>query len=250
MTGEGKVGNPQRTWLVRRAERLYGDRLGRLRHSELSWHIAWKWLPVLVAVGFVYGTIFEFTGRPSSQRNAALFSDMPLFLTTSVLTGLVLWSLTLFWSFRRVLVFDRGLLYAYAQKHTARAIFWQDIEPASLRTVEAPAGVEADSLLKTLNKSGKTSLGVQGRYAVVFQGLPTALSAAATAGVGSGAGTEAGTEVAGPGFFTFSTARVPEKLVTEIQRAMAESGLHRPGSPCQEVLPPVRISSATRLDQA
>jgi hypothetical protein len=220
--------------------------LGRLRHSELSWHIAWKWLPVLVAVGFVYGTIFEFTGRPSSQRNAALFSDMPLFLTTSILTGLVLWSLTLFWSFRRVLVFDRGLLYAYARKHTARAIFWQDIDPASVLTVEAPAGVEADSLLKTLNKRGKTSLGVRGRYAVVFQGLPTALSAAATAGTGTAAGTEA----PGPGFFTFSTARVPEKLVTEMQRAMAESGLHRPGSPGQEVLPPVPISSATRLDQA
>ena len=59
-----------------------------------------------------------------------------------------------------MLVFDRGLLYGYAQKHTARAIFWPDIDPGSLRTVEAPAGVAADGLLKTLNKDGKTSLGV------------------------------------------------------------------------------------------
>ena len=236
------VGDTKGTWLARRAERLYGDRLGRLRHSELSWHIAWKWLPALLLVGFVYGIIFEFTGRPSSQRDAALFSDIPLFLTTSVLTGLVLWSLTLFWSFRRVLVFDRGLLYGYAQKNTARAIFWPDLDAASLRTVEAPAGVSADSLLATLDKSGKTSLGVRGRYAVVFHGLPTALAAGTGDGAVSGA--------AKPGFFTFSTARVPERLVSEIRQALVESGIHRPGSPGLQALPPVRISSATRLDQA
>lgn len=181
-----------RTWLVRRAERLYGDRLGRLRHSGLSWHIAWKWLPALVVVGFVYGTIMQFTGRPSSQRGPALFSDIPLFLVTSILTGLVLWSVTLFWSFRRVLVFDRGLLYGYAQKNTARAIFWPDLDAAD--------------------------------------------------GAVSGA--------AKPGFFTFSTARVPERLVSEIQQARVESGIQRPGSPGLQALPPVQISSATRLDRA
>lgn len=231
-----------RTWLVSRAERVYGDRLGRLRHSELSWHIAWKWLPALVVVGFVYGTIMQFTGRPSSQRGPALFSDIPLFLVTSILTGLVLWSLTLFWSFRRVLVFDRGLLYGYAQKNTARAIFWPDLDAASLRTVEAPAGVAADSLLKTLDRTGKTPLGVRGRFAVVFHGVPTALAADAEDGAVSGA--------AKPGFFTFSTARVPERLVSEIQQAMVESGIRRPGSHGRQALPPVQISSATRLDQA
>lgn len=223
-----------RNWLVRRAEGLYADRLGRLRHTELSWHIAWKWLPPLVVVGFIYGTILQFTGRPSSQRDPALFSDIPLFLMTSLLTGLVLWSLTLFWSFRRVLVFDRGLLYGYAQKHNARAIFWQDIDPASLRTVEAPAGVAADGLLTTLDKSARTSLGVSGRYAVVFYGAPTVLAA--------------GTDASGPGFFTFTTARTPDRLVAEIQRAMAESGIPGAGSPGFQALPPVPISSATRLD--
>ena len=229
------------TWLARRAERLYGDRLGRLRHSELSSHIAWKWLPVLVVVGFVYGTIFQFTGRPSSQRDPALFSDIPLFLSTSILTGLVLWSLTLFWSFRRVLVFDRGLLYGYAQKHTARAIFWQDMDPASLRTVEAPAGVAADSLLKTLDKSGKTSLGVRGRYAAVFRGVPTALADSASDGAAA---------VTKPVFFTFSMAGSPDRLVTGIQQAMTESGVHGAGSAGPQALPPVQISSATRLEQA
>jgi hypothetical protein len=241
MTKGAGMGDTKRTWLVRRAERLYGDRLGQLRHSELSWHIAWKWLPALVVVGFVYGTIFEFTGRPSSQRDAALFSDLPLFVTTSVLTGLVLWSLTLFWSFRRVLVFDRGLLYAYAQQHTARAIFWPDLDAGSLRIVEAPAGVGADSLLKTLDKRGKTSLGVWGRFALVFHGVPTAVAARARDG--------AGTAVPEPGFFTFSTARMPDRLVTEIQQAMADAGLQPPGSTGQRMLPPVQISSATRLDR-
>jgi len=241
-SGWQSVGDPQRTWLVRRAERLYAARLGRLRHSELSWHIAWKWLPALVGVGFVYGTIFQFTGRPSSQRNPAIFSDIPLFLATSILTGLVLWSLTLFWSFRRVLVFDRGLLYAYAQKHTARAIFWPDLDSASLRTVEAPAGVAADSLLTTLDKTGKTSLGVRGRYAVVFHGLPTPLA--------DSAGHAGGPEAPSPGFFTFSTERTPDRLVTAMQQAMAESGLRPPGSAGLQALAPIQISSATRLDQA
>jgi len=241
-SGWQSVGDPQRTWLVRRAERLYAARLGRLRHSELSWHIAWKWLLALVGVGFVYGTLFQFTGRPSSQRNPAFFSDIPLFLATSILTGLVLWSLTLFWSFRRVLVFDRGLLYAYAQKHTARAIFWPDLDSASLRTVEAPAGVAADSLLTTLDKTGKTSLGVRGRYAVVFHGLPTPLA--------DSAGHAGGPEAPSPGFFTFSTERTPDRLVTAMQQAMAESGLRPPGSAGLQALAPIQISSATRLDQA
>ncbi|WP_231938505.1 hypothetical protein [Arthrobacter sp. B6] len=248
------VGEQGRTWLVRRAERLYGDRLGHLRHSGLSWHIAWKWLPALIVVGFIYGTVLQFTGRPSSQREPAFFSDIPLFLATSILTGLVLWSLTLFWSFRRVLVFDRGLLYGYARKHTARAVFWPDLAPESLRTVEAPAGVEADRLLKTLDEGGKTSLGVRGRYAVVFHGISTALAAGAPAGLASGASANAaqgtGTAAPVPGFFTFSTARIPDRLVTEIQRAMVDAGHPRPGSAGLQALPPVRISSATRLEKA
>lgn len=238
------MAEPARTWLARRAERRYGDRLGTCRHSELSWHIAWKWLPPLVLVGLIYGTIFQFTGRPSSQRDPGLFSDIPLFLTTSLLTGLALWSLTLFWSFRRILVFDRGLLYGYAQKHTARAIFWPDLDAGSLRTVEAPAGVAVDSLLKTLHKSGKTSLGAGGRYAVVFHAVPTALDAGSTA-----SGSMAASPDVEPGFFTFSTAGAPDRLATEIQRAMADSGASAgPGGP--RALHPVQISSATRLDPA
>ncbi|MGM9474172.1 hypothetical protein ACS5PJ_19455 [Pseudarthrobacter sp. YS3] len=238
------MGDSGRPWLVRRAERLYGDRLGRLLHSELSWHIAWTWLPALVVVGFVYGTILQFTGRPSSQRDPALFSDIPLFLATSILTGIVLWSLTLFWSFRRVLVFDRGLVYGYARKHTARAIFWQDVDPASLRMVAAPAGVAADSLLKTLGKTGKTSLGVRGRYAVAFHGLPPALA------TGAGGGGGAGTGALEPGFFTFSMAGAPDRLVIAIQQAMVESGVHGAGPAGLQALPHVQVSSAFRLDQA
>jgi hypothetical protein len=105
------VADRGRTWLVRRAERLYGGRLGRFRTSALSWRVAWKWLPVLLLAGFVFGAIAQFTGQPTSSRDPALFSDLPLYVLTSLITGLILWSMTLLWSFRRLLVFDNGLLY-------------------------------------------------------------------------------------------------------------------------------------------
>jgi hypothetical protein len=152
--------------------------------------------------------------------------------------------MTLFWSFRRVLVFDRGLLYGYAQKQTAHAIFWHDIDPTSLRTVQAPAGVEADGLLKTLDKKSKVRLGVSGRFAVVFRGVPSAI------GTGGSTGQAAGAEAPEPGFFTFSMSRIPDRLVAEMQQAMAESGLLTAGAAVPKALPPVQISSAVRLDQA
>ncbi len=225
-----------RTWLAARAERLYGGRLGRLRHSELSWRVAWKWLPALLAVGFLYGTVFQFTGGPTSQRDPELFSDIPLFILTSVLTGLVLWSMTLLWSFRRLLVFDRGLLYGYAQKHTARAILWEDLDSASLRTVVAPIGADPDSLLKTLEPGDKTALGVRGRFALVFRGSCSAVHPSGT------------DHHPGPRFFTFSMDRSPDRLVQEIQLALAEYGPGRPPADLSKALPPAPLSTVTRLD--
>ncbi len=45
-------------------------------------------------------------------------------------------------------------------------------------------------------------------------------------------------------------AGAPDSLVTGIQSAMAESGVHREGSPGLQALLPVQIRSATRLDHA
>lgn len=231
-----RVAEKGRSWLVRRAERLYGGRLGRFRSSGLSWHVAWKWLPGFLLAGFVFGAVDQFTGQPRSSRDPALFSSLPLYLLTSLGTGLILWSMTLLWSFRRLLVFDHGLLYGYAQKHTARAIYWQDIVPGSLRAVEAPPGAEADALLQTLERSGKTSLGVHGRYAVVFRGTDSALSLAKAAGNDQ------------PRFFTFSTKESPAGLVRAIEQAVSDAGLPSAAGTSDSALPPAPVSRVTRLD--
>lgn len=230
------VAEQGRTWFVRRAERLYGSRLGRFRYSGLSWHVAWKWLPLLLLAGFIFGAVAQFTGHPTSSRDPALFSDLPLYLLTSLSTGLILWSMTLLWSFRRLLVFDGGLLYGYAQKHTARTIYWQDIVPGSFRAVEAPPGADADSLLQTLPRSGKASLGVRGRYALVFRGAESIPVPAQPAGSGQ------------TRFFTFSTNEPPAGLIGAIQQAMSDSGFTTATGPSDSALPPVVISQPTRLD--
>jgi hypothetical protein len=225
-----------RTWLVRRAERLYGPQLGQLQHSELSWHISWKLLPWFVAAGFVFGAITEFTGQPTSSRGPGLFSNLPLYVVASLLTGLLLWALTLLWSFRRLLVFERGLLYRYSQKHAARAIFWQDIAPGTLRAVAASEDTDADRLLKTLAAEDKVSLGVCGRFAVVFRAKDSVLAGGSSEGRPSA-----------PRFFTFTTHHSPDQLVTMIQRGLAAAGV--PGAAASaRALPPAVVSSSVALD--
>ena len=144
--------------------------------------------------------------------------------------------MTLLWSFRRLLVFDHGLLFGYAQKHAAGAIHWQDIVPGSLRAVEAPPGTEADALLQTLERSGKTSLGVHGRYAVVFRGTDSALNPRTAGGNDQ------------PRFFTFGTKESPASLVRAIERAISDSGLPPAAGASDSALPPTPLSQATRLD--
>ncbi|HEY8699929.1 MAG TPA: hypothetical protein VIM08_03030 [Arthrobacter sp.] len=227
------------TWLVRRAERLYGPRLGRLQHSELSWNISWHLLPWFVAAGFFFGAIAEFTGQPTSSRGPGMFSNVPLYIAASVLTGLIMWSLTLLWSFRRLLVFDRGLLYRYSQKHAARAILWQDIDAGTLRSVVAPAGPDVDRFLKTRSPGNKTSLGVRGRYAVVFRATDTRLP--------FGTPTAAGPDSSSPGFFTFTTRESPERLMGMIQRGLRQAGAPGivDGPP---MAPPTVLHTAMSLD--
>lgn len=225
-----------RTWLVRRAERLYGPQLGQLQHSELSWHISWKLLPWFIAAGFVFGAIAEFTGQPTSSRAPGLFSNLPLYVVASLLTGLLLWALTLLWSFRRLLVFERGLLYRYSQKHAARAIFWQDIAPGTLRAVAAPQGTDADRLLKTPVAEDKVPLGVRGCFAVVFRAKDSVLAGGSSEGRPSV-----------PRLFTFTTHHSPDQLVTMIQRGLAAAG-GPDAAASATALPPAVVSSAVALD--
>jgi hypothetical protein len=212
-----------------------------LRHKELSWHISWKLMPWFVGAGFVLVAVAEFTGQPTSSRGPGLFSNLTLYLVASLLTGLVLWSLTLLWSFRRLLVFDRGFLYRYSQKHAARAIFWEDVDAGTLRSVVAPAGTDADRLLRTLNPEDKISLGVRGQFAVVFRARESRVTATALPAPGSdGAGRP-------PRFFTFTTRNSPEKLVSKIQEGLRNTGV--PGAAAAfQALPPAVVHSAVSLD--
>lgn len=216
-----------RTWLVRRAERIYGPRLGQLQHSALSWHVRWKLLPWFIAAGFLFGTIAEFTGQPTSSRGPGLFSNVPMYIAASLVTGLVLWSLTLLWSFRRLLVFERGLLYRYSQKHAARAIFWEDIDAGSLRSVMASDGTDADLLLKTRSPEAKVPLGVRGQYAVVFLATDSTPLPPRTPTEGPDTSGKA------PQFFTFTTKESPDQLVGIIQRHLTVAGVSDAGAGLQ-----------------
>lgn len=235
------VAEPGRTWLVRQAERQYGQELGPLRHSELSWNISWKLMPWFIGAGFVFAAVAEFTGQPTSSRGPGLFSNLPLYVVASILTGLVLWSLTLLWSFRRLLVFDRGLLYRYSQKHAARAVLWEDIDAGTLRAVVAPAGTDADRLLRTLNPEDKISLGVRGQFAVVFRARESRVTATALPARGpDGAGRPLR-------FFTFTTRNCPEQLVGMIQEGLRNTGVPEAAAAFQ-ALPPAVVHSAVSLD--
>lgn len=226
---------------MRRAERQYGEELGHLRHTDLSWHISWILLPWFIGAGFVFAAVAEFTGQPTSSRGPGLFSNVPLYVAASLLTGLVLWSLTLLWSFRRLLVFDRGLLYRYSQKHAARAIFWEDIDAGTLRSVVAPAGTDADRLLRTLNPEDKISLGVRGQFAIVFRARDSRVTATALPAPGSD-GAERPLR-----FFTFTTRSSPEQLVTMIQEGLRNTGVQEAAAAFQ-ALPPAVVHSRVSLD--
>lgn len=228
-----------RTWLVRRAERLYGPQLGQLRHSELSWHISWRLLPWFIAAGFVFAAIAEFTGQPTSSRGPGLFSNLPLYITASLLTGLVLWSITLLWSFRRLLIFDRGLLYRYSQKHAARAILWEDIDAGTLRSVTTSGGNDVDRFLKTRSPGDKASLGVRGPNAVVFRATDSGLPLNPPASAGSGSGTSR--------FFTFATREDTEQLMGIIRNGLRQAGV-ADASIGPQTLPPIVLRSAMSLD--
>jgi hypothetical protein len=196
-------------------------------------------LPWFIGAGFVFGAIAEFTGQPTSSRGPGLFSNIPLYIVASLLTGLIMWSITLLWSFRRLLVFDRGLLYRYSQKHAARAILGQHIDAGTLRSVMAPDGTDADRFLKTRSPGDKTSLGVRGRFAVVFRATDSRLplNAPASAGPDSGA----------PRFFTFATGEDTEQLMAVIQNGLRQAGVPGAGTGSQTP-PPIVLHAAMSLN--
>ncbi|MCA4135198.1 hypothetical protein [Arthrobacter sp. M4] len=208
-----------RTWLVRRAEGRLDPELGRLRFIASSRHIYWKaLLPCLVA-GFLLGTINEFVTPGRSAREPGLFQDLPLFLLISVLTGLVLWSLTLLRSFRKLLVFDGGLVTGFSQPQLTKIFRWSDVDATSVRAVTASSGPGPSRLLKA---SSMTPLGAGGRNALVFR--------------------------SGAAFYVFESDVDPAPLVLALQSAMVDAGVAGAEGIASKALPPTPLTGATRLD--
>jgi len=208
-----------RNWLVRRVERRLGPELGRLRYVAASRKVFWKALLPCLAVGFVFGTIAEFISPIRSTREAGHFNDPAFFALTSVLTGLVLWAMTFLGSFRKLLVFDRGIVAKYSQKQTTMVIPWTDVVPGSIKAVTTPDGTNPEHRLVARHK---VSLGAGGGNAVVFQARGT--------------------------FWVFASDQDPAPLILAIQGALHDAGIPGAARAAAGALPVVVLTGRTSLD--
>ncbi|MET4542609.1 hypothetical protein ABIE37_004421 [Arthrobacter bambusae] len=208
-----------RNWLVRRIERKLAPDLGQLRYVASSRHIYWKVLIPCLVVGFIFGTIAEFVSPIRSTREAGHFNDPAFFVLTSILTGLVLWSMTLLGSFRKLLVFDGGMVAKYSQKHTLVVIPWADITPGTIKAVTTADGTDPD---RRLAARRKVSLGAGGRNAVVFQARDT--------------------------FWVFASNRDPAPLVLAVHGAMNDAGTPGAARAAAGALPAVVLTGRMALD--
>ncbi|MFW0773330.1 hypothetical protein ACLRGI_09180 [Paenarthrobacter nitroguajacolicus] len=208
-----------RNWLVRRVERRLGPELGRLRHVASSRRIFWKALIPCLVVGFVFGTIAEFISPLRSTRDAGHFNDPALFVTASVLTGLLLWCMTFLGSFRKLLVFDRGVVAKYSQEQTQVLIPWSDIVPGSIKAVTTADGSDPD---RRLVARRKVSLGAGGRNAVVFQARGR--------------------------YWVFASDQDTRPLVVVIQECLRDAGMTDALRATSGALPAVVLTGPTALD--
>ncbi|NWL33985.1 hypothetical protein [Paenarthrobacter nitroguajacolicus] len=208
-----------RNWLVRRVERRLEPELGQLRYVASSRRIFWKALIPCLVVGFVFGTIAEFVSPIRSTREAGHFNDPVLFVTASVLTGLLLWGMTFLGSFRKLLVFDRGMVAKYSQKQTQVLFPWSDIAPGSLKALTTADGSDPD---RRLVARQKVSLGAGGRNALVFQARET--------------------------FWVFASDEDPRPLVMAVQESLRQAGMADAVRATSGALPAVVLTGRTALD--
>ncbi|NWL11745.1 hypothetical protein DM793_10605 [Paenarthrobacter nitroguajacolicus] len=208
-----------RNWLVRRVERRLEPELGQLRYVASSRRIFWKALIPCLVVGFVFGTIAEFVSPIRSAREAGHFNDPVLFVTASVLTGLLLWGMTFLGSFRKLLVFDRGMVAKYSQKQTQVLFPWSDIAPGSLKALTTADGSDPD---RRLVARQKVSLGAGGRNALVFQARET--------------------------FWVFASDEDPRPLVMAVQESLRQAGMADAVRATSGALPAVVLTRRTALD--
>ncbi|KUM35763.1 hypothetical protein [Arthrobacter sp. EpRS71] len=208
-----------RNWLVRRVERRLGPELGQLRYIASSRKIFWKALLPCLVVGFAFGTIAEFVSPIRSTREAGHFNDPAFFALTSILTGLLLWFMTLLGSFRKLLVFDGGLVAKYSQSSTRLIFAWGDIVPGTIKAVTTVDGTDPD---RRLTARRKISLGAGGRNALVFKARDT--------------------------FWVFASNSDPAPLVLAIQGAMQDAGIPDAPRAAAGALPAVVLTGRTALD--
>ncbi|WP_024818958.1 hypothetical protein [Arthrobacter sp. 31Y] len=208
-----------RNWLVRRIERRLGPELGQLRYIASSRRIFWKVLLPCLVVGFVFGTIAEFVSPIRSTREAGHFNDPAFFALTSILTGLLLWSMTFLGSFRKLLVFDGGLVAKYSQASTRLVFAWSDIVPSTIKAVTTVDGTDPDRRLAARHK---VSLGAGGRNALVFRARDT--------------------------FWVFASNNDPAPLAAAIREAMNAAGMPEAARAAAGALPAVVLTGRTALD--
>ncbi len=208
-----------RNWLVRRIERRLGPELGQLRYIASSRKIFWKVLFPCLVVGFIFGTIAEFVSPIRSTREAGHFNDPAFFALTSILTGLLLWSMTFLGSFRKLLVFDGGLVAKYSQSSTRLVFAWDDIVPSTIKAVTTLDGTDPDRRLAARHK---VSLGAGGRNALVFKARDT--------------------------FWVFASNNDPAPLAAAIREAMNAAGMPEAARAAAGALPAVVLTGRTALD--
>ncbi|MGO4432278.1 hypothetical protein AB4Y88_02955, partial [Paenarthrobacter sp. RAF9] len=183
-----------------------------------SRRIFWKVLVPCLVVGFVFGAIAEFVSPIRSTREAGRFNDPLFYVLTSILTGLVLWSMTLLGSFRKLMVFDGGIVAKYAQKHTLLLFPWADIAPASLKVVTTLDGTDPE---RRLVAKQKVSLGAGGVNALVFRARET--------------------------FWVFATNEDLEAMVGAVHTCLRQAGIPGAGLAAAGALPAVVLTERTAL---
>lgn len=225
-----------RNWLVRRAEQRLAPELGRLAYVASSSRIFWSWLLPCLVAGFIFGTIGQFvTPANTSDHTPDRFQNMPVYLITCVLTGLVLWSLTFGMAFRKLLVFDGGLVASYAQERTTRIFRWSQVSPESIKMVTSHDGSSPAPLLVAKEV---TRLGVSGKYALVFRGRETQQDPHPAKGPVPPGGR----------FWTFESNEDPAPLVRAIQDGMLSARIPGAKRIASQSLPPAVVTTKTALD--
>ncbi|SDD74354.1 hypothetical protein SAMN05216410_0109 [Sanguibacter gelidistatuariae] len=136
-----------------------------------SWGVHWGAFVPCILIGFFYGAIAEYVSF--TPRVPDRFTNIPLYVLVSALAGLVMVAITFAWSVRTVLLFDGGLVFLFSQKTTTRVIGWHTVPAASVRalwTDHATIG----RVVRPRTRSLFTSIGVKGRYGVLFSGADVA----------------------------------------------------------------------------